>query len=202
MSTPILDWPRFGRMVAAHLPDTWDVTAGTFDETIALVRPGGHRVLLETDRTGHRIVATGTFPPEAERGLRLQRHEISVRADRGPAALAAEIARRLLPAYGTDLQTAQDRLREKNEQARRRRAHVERLLSTLSGDSYVPAHENGDDRVGVTWYRQDARSSKITLHGDGATGTLELNGLPFPLVQEICALIVRHDDAANRMGTI
>ncbi|OLT34365.1 hypothetical protein BJF79_07280 [Actinomadura sp. CNU-125] len=196
MSSPILDWPRLGRMVADHLPGPWDAAPGTFDETVALVHPDGRRILLQTDRTGHRIVATGTLPPEAERGVRLQRHEISVSTDRGPAVFAREIARRLLPAYTTDLTTAQNHLRERNRRAEQRADRVELLLAALPGDPVVPGHENNDDRTGVSWYGERGRSSRIVLYGDGSTGDLELGGLAFRTVQEICALLVRYEGLA------
>ncbi|MBO2464995.1 hypothetical protein [Actinomadura violacea] len=196
---PIADWTRFGRDVAAELGGLWRASPHHWDEAVVVEHPDGHRIMLEPDRTGERIYAHGELPNGAD-NVRGIRHEISVRADRGPAALAADITRRLLPGYCKDLAAAQKFLREKEQTARARARKVRQLTGALTGDVRTPAHLKCDQWTTISWYTPGAavREHRIAVLGDGSRAELTLAALPFPLVKEICELLARHERAAAK----
>ncbi|WP_433463917.1 hypothetical protein [Spirillospora sp. CA-128828] len=156
--------------------------------------------MLEHGRTAARVYAHGELPDAAN--VRDIRHEISVRADRGPAVLAAEITRRLLPDYGKDLAAAQRFLRDKEQTARARARKVRQLTGALTGDVRTPAHMRSDRWTTIQWYTPGVavREHRIEVLGDGSRAELTLAALPFPLVKQICELLARHERAAAERG--
>lgn len=199
--SPILDWMRFGQDVAKELGGSWHAAPHHFwNEVVVVEQPDGHRILLMHGRTDERVYARGELPDAAN--VRDIRHEISVRTDRGPAVLAADITRRLLPDYGKDLAAAQKFLREKEQTARARARKVRQLTGALSGDVRTPAHMRSDLWTTIQWYTPGAavREHRIKVLGDGSRAELTLAALPFPLVKEICELLARHERAAADHG--
>lgn len=194
--SPILDWMHFGQYVATELGGSWHASPHYWDEAIAVEHPGGHRIVLEPSRTDGRICARGELPDAAN--VRDSRHEISVRTDRGPAVLAAEITRRLLPDYDKDLAAAQRFLREKEQTARARARKVRQLTGALAGDVRTPAHLKSDQWTTIQWYTPGAtvREHRIKVLDDGSQAELTLGALPFGLVKQICKLVARHERAA------
>jgi hypothetical protein len=76
-----------------------------------LLAPGGVELLFRIDgRHAHLVQISGGYPPDPF--YRSQDHQIRVAHARGAAIIAAQIVRRLLPDYLTELPAAQDRTRE------------------------------------------------------------------------------------------
>lgn len=196
-----MDWMRFGQYVAAELGGSWHASPHPWDGAVAVEHSGGHRIVLEEGRTDGRICARGVLPADAD-NVRDIFHEISVRADRGPAVLAAEITRRLLPDYSKDLAAAQKFLREKEQTAYARARKVRQLTGALSGDVRTPAHLRTDHWTTISWYAPgaDIQEHRIKVLGDGSRAELTLAALPFGLVKQICELLARHKRATTERG--
>ncbi|MBU0491790.1 MAG: hypothetical protein KKA73_06455 [Chloroflexi bacterium] len=89
--------------IAAELPPDWGVRPPTADDpySIEIDGPAGAGIHIGQDHTG-RLVITGCWPPSYGTWYFHPREgapTITVRADRGPLAIAGEISRRFLPAY-------------------------------------------------------------------------------------------------------
>jgi hypothetical protein len=146
---------------------------------------------VQRDRDRHRVHIHGSYPDAADAGsLRLPDHQITAAASRGPAAIAADITRRLLPGYRTDLAKAwahTARLAREDAQRGRLVAH---LLATIPGATASGASRGRDTTL--HWYSDTAGSGTIRLWGSGATATIELSSVPARLALTIAAAIRAH----------
>jgi hypothetical protein len=111
---------------------------------------------------------------------------------RGPAVIAREITRRLLPAYTEALDKVQAHIAKRaDDQANRARA-AERLAALIPGSSI---HDDGNHSTTVRWYATDAMIGygHIDLSGDGTSGTFEARSLPIATVERLAAALGTSD---------
>jgi hypothetical protein len=177
--------------VARHLGDMrgerWTVAEGWHDWQRRLHGPYGELLFIGINpRTEDRVHVTGELPkcdtpPE-------ERHSISVAATRTPAAIAAEIDRRLLPNYLADLNW----VREHN--AKSERWHVARSetlahVASLFGAVYEPeACDPGrsSTRQELT-VRGEGWTVTATMQGAGLTMDVQLSRIPAADAYELLA---------------
>jgi hypothetical protein len=149
-STSRQDLDELARQIAGELGDGWQVEA--FDDgwsgRIKVTNPGvGHRLLLGRfyDTPAGKLCVQGLLP---NRGTsyyyRGRPPSIRVAERRGPAVIAKEIVRRLLPGYRTSLAEANEHCAHVD--ARKRQAtECARRLAAVLADGVV----RGDNRAGV-----------------------------------------------------
>lgn len=221
---------------AARIAERQAIVRG-FAEQVAQIIGGGNWQVAESDGYSVEIV----FAPSPEHRLRFRisdeenehltissvlgnlrnfapRHdplEIGVSVNRGAAAVAKDIARRLLP-----------RLREVVEAARKAKAEHEvkaegaraafRSLQAATMDKDLPAgclslHQHNPDGLDLEFY-DDLHNlagyvpgSTISLRGkvegydNPPMSDLELHNLPLPLARQVCALVCGAAVAQRRM---
>jgi hypothetical protein len=165
--------PHIARAVAECLGDAWQATDGPFGpDTAELTGPDHQRI--ELSALGDRWHAQARYP-HTRHGLPhgLTWPKITVTARRGAEVLAAEITRRLLPGYLTQLKEVLDfqSEAERDEQAQQQAA--ERIVGLLPGDVrrldfdtsriiwYLPGHEHC--RADVCLSRDGTQMSKLEL---------------------------------------
>jgi hypothetical protein len=130
-----------------------------------------YQILEKWDRPGHLAINGGD--PCREHML-IPGQSISVRADRGPEVIAAEIRRRLMGSYAD---AARSYVAGAEDEARREQARVDLLTSLAAGFPHAriygrseetstevalgPTEHDGSWRVGVDW---DASQVRFDLH--------------------------------------
>lgn len=140
------------------------------DRPVYLTRPDGARLVIRRPwRRPERLRIIAGYP-SGKAAHDLPRHEITVAASRGAQTIAAEITRRLLPAYERDLATFRDRLAKTAAEDVKRAEFAQRLLTILPGAS---VHED-DRRSVIHWTAGNARGS-ISTHDDAATCHIEID---------------------------
>jgi hypothetical protein len=153
---------------APHLGTGWqqDQTQ-TAHHRADLTHPDGRRLILRTERRRPgRAIVTGAYPDNhVQLGRRSEYPEITFRIDRGPAALAREIAHRFLPRYEPLLAEIRDQLRAAAEAAQAREELAERIIA-LVPDARRAA-TSSPSRTIVEWY-----GHQNSAHG---TGTVEIH---------------------------
>ncbi len=150
--------------------------------------PNGARLFLALDwRNSDRLEVSGIYP----RGTQLhnvERHEIGVRRDRGPAVIAREITRRLLPGYLTDLERVQA---DNDERAtmRDRRQSVARELAELAGGT-VDAQDDRSTQAGVRWFHNNGDSyGDVRINYRADSVSIDIRSLPVEVARDVLALI-------------
>lgn len=138
-------------LVATEL-DGWTVdTSEDFREHRGayLDGPNGARLFLSLDwRNSDRVEVSGIFPRHS--CYEVKRTEIGVSRDRGPAVIAREITRRLLPTYLTELA----RVQASNDERvvmRARRQEMAKTFAAIVGGT-VDEEKDDDTRTRVRWY--------------------------------------------------
>ncbi|MEU5425917.1 hypothetical protein AB0H73_09950 [Streptomyces olivoreticuli] len=145
---------------------------------------------------GRRLTVGGSYP-SVYGGRRAQ--NITVSMDREPAAMARDVAHRLLPDYLATIGAAQEAARtdERNRQARiALNRRLEQVLPGLTPAGGIPAHED-PDRSRSYWsgqrYAQGLSpalaSGHATVSTDASTVDLHLTGMPADLALRILTLI-------------
>lgn len=139
---------RVAEAVSRHL-DGYHVPLTAPDLPPRLAGPDGAELVFTEDRGRVRVV--GVLPVDYHPVCRT-RLSIGVSADREPAAIAGDIARRLLPGYVSELAASREWLAE---QDRRRDAHATRVQAIR-------------DAVPVAWMRGDpTRDEHCLIQVDG-----------------------------------
>ncbi|WP_030277094.1 hypothetical protein [Streptomyces sp. NRRL B-24484] len=140
---------------------------------------------------GRRVTVSGVLPPEY-RGR--EAHEITVGLDRKPEAIAADIARRLLPAYKEAARATLGHVAEELAHRQRREAAIGQMQAALPALSPGPSSlEHGyatfrDGSAGRRPHRAYAHG-RVRLAHDGRSGRLEADGIPLEVLLEMLALL-------------
>ncbi|MGH8882309.1 MAG: hypothetical protein ACRD0P_34005 [Stackebrandtia sp.] len=111
--------------VAAHLPGF--TPDSDHPDMPWLIGSEGECLIFSTTPAGSarpRLKIYAALPPDYVRGYLAGRHEITAAATRQPAAIAADITRRLLPDYRAELATAHEWLARDAAALRRRHDRV------------------------------------------------------------------------------
>lgn len=153
-----------------------------------LVHTDGRRLWLQVDRTGRRLVVTGQLPPGG--GSHVERSEISVRMDRDPDQIAADIARRLLPQYGRALAMVRAELDQRAREAARRVEAAQRVAAIIPG-ARVDTRIEG--RTTVSWSSTRAGAQGIG-YGEleffsSAGAVMKARDLPLAIVEQFAAVL-------------
>jgi hypothetical protein len=125
-------------MVADELGDGWRVNTER-DAVAELVRGDGARITFGTTNvySADQLRISGRYPHGvigSDGMYGLGHHVIGVKRERGPAVIAREIERRLLPAYLPELRRAQAWLAERHADEAVRDS-VTRELSAIAGNA-------------------------------------------------------------------
>jgi hypothetical protein len=144
-----------------------------------------------------RISITGWFPVTSHGFDKGERAAITVRADRGPRAIAAEINSRLMPGY----RAAMVKVREcdaAERAARQARATLTAYITGLfpAGRAVMPAHCQSDNRNEIILYLPGHAGGSVRFHGDGREVEFDRFRVPAAValrMLEISALLVSAD---------
>ncbi|GLW98255.1 hypothetical protein [Microtetraspora sp. NBRC 16547] len=147
------------------------------DRPVYLVRPDGaclvvHRVWK---RPEHVKIIAGYLGGDA--GYGLPRHEITVAVARGPERIAADIRRRLLPAYERDLAIVRERMTKTAVEDAQRARFLGRLRRLIPTGDVV---EEGR-RLVARWHVGTA-GCVLTASGEASTCRIEIDGADHDLV--------------------
>jgi FAD/FMN-containing dehydrogenase len=162
---------RCGDLLGMPLDRAWDghgVRIGTEGNGLYLSEPYHQR---------GRLQISGWYP-DSRTWPRGAVH-ITVRADRGPRAIAAEVTRRLLPAYRATVAEIReyDARQQAEQQARDRLAgYVTGLFP--SGLTSMPDHCQSDYQSEVILYLAGHLGGHVKFHGDGSEVELERFRVP------------------------
>ncbi len=184
---------RLARAVASHLDGFTARTVDDFGCRARLDHPDGRSLYLHRQyKDGGRVEIAGVYP-HSDYYFRTGEHvSITVAIARGPAVIAREITRRLLPAYTDVLGKVQAHIaKQADDQANRARA-AERLAALIPGSSI---HDDGNRATTIRWYATDALIGygHINLSGAGTSGTFEGRSLPIATVERLAAALASGD---------
>lgn len=187
------------RGIAEHLDGFRVVVDDELGHAAWLEHADGRRLFLRRPGTQRgRVEIRGAFPDSDysfEAGERLR--PITVAVGRSPAAVANQISRRLLPAYGQALARVQARLAGQAADHQSRVRVAERLAAIIPGASI---RDDGHHVVTVHWSApaRSIGSGDIELRKAGAVATLRADSLPVATVERLAAALA--DLAATTPG--
>jgi hypothetical protein len=187
---------HLARDTAAHLGG-WQVRPSEGPGYL-LSGPAGEELLLQRVWNDHARVHVKGGYPAGEDTWHLPVHQITAAAARGPAVIAREIGRRLLPGYRTDLAQHTERAAHLAAGDRQRAQRATGLLAAIPGATAAdgPGHTST-----VSWPHTDATGrGSIRLTGDGSTTSIELTLAPAQLAASIAAVIAAALRAATPPG--
>jgi hypothetical protein len=186
MST--FDLRHHAEQAATCLGTGWQVAPDSDTFAAWLTHPDGRELHLSAScGPAPRIEVTVYYPPSDYHFDELDRPQISIPADRGPAVLAAEITRRLLPIYQAVLADVHAHLAK---QASRKAARVEvaaRLTAELPGATI--ADNDLSHTTLVHWHHSQNGHGDITIDPDAATVSLWLHAIPVRLATHALAVL-------------
>lgn len=119
------------------------------------------------------------YPPSDYHLRGADRHQITVRVDRGAAVIAAEIGRRLLPGYEQTLTRVRDWETRRAAEATTRARVAEQVLAVLPG-AYLSGLAGHNDTI-VGWHSPVDRaghSGRIRFLGDAQTAEIDARPCP------------------------
>lgn len=177
--------------LAAELGTGWTAVDG--GHFMALDGPDGqHLTLLPLARQRDRLQISGALPWQARNATQPDPHVITVAADRTPVSIAADITRRLLPAYAPAARAAREVARRTAAAADARRARADALAARFGG-----AVREGDEHTTYVDFFGDGGGQRgtIRLQRDGAQIDLELERVPAEILLALGA-----DPAAIEVG--
>ena len=182
-------------LVAAELGEGWTVDTSEHlaeHRGVYLDGPDRARLFLSPDwRNADRLEVTGHYPDGASKVYPTPaRHTIGVGRMRGPAVIAREVSRRLLPGYRDTLAEVLRQLEARTTAADQRAAFLERCreaLPVLSVDTRDPDRPRASFFVNGegSWY------GDVDAYHDGSRASLELRSLPAALVLEVLEVLAR-----------
>lgn len=177
---------NFARTVALFLPEF----EPTFPDWRALLSgPGGAELNFRGEQVAGniRVTVSGMLPTEYTRRYhRSRNHSITVSLGRDPKQVAAAIQAKLLPDYLDDLAKATEKLVKDRADAAHADEVATELMRILGGHVGV----SRSDYRRVYWYDTGKGSGGIEWSPGADTAKLELNSVPFAIVQKIVMLLV------------
>jgi hypothetical protein len=149
----------------------------------------GHGVRLGTEGNGlylgephnqrGRVQAGGWYPHNSSYFPDGCRRHITIRADRGPGAIAAEIDRRLMPVYRDTVAKIHeyDARQQAQQQAR---DHLAAYITGLfpAGMTSMPGHCQSDYQSEVILHLAGVQGGRVKFHGDGSEVEFERFRVP------------------------
>jgi hypothetical protein len=143
--------------------------------------PDRMRIQIRPARQRGRLVIGGSYPYIPGRSPRHGRIEITVAADRGPAVIAREITRRVLPEYGKLLAALLAELAEEAQMLDARNVLAERIRWAVTGARV--SHGETSSEVSL----DPGRSARISYRADEVS--LELKWLPVDAAMKIIEIV-------------
>lgn len=190
---------RVAGAVAEHLGDGWRTEPGTFADLVNLAHRDGR--CLETrrhSRAPERMLIGEVFPP-GPTPYGLTSRTITVRITRGPAVIAAEITRRLLPGYQESLDLVRRHQQQDAEGREALHSAVERLAERIQ----IPTKPGMSDSYQVDFYWNPGRPMvdgrvRIRLFDRGRHADLTIRGLSYETLERVVAAIQAGDQAGDQ----
>ncbi|MEU5156086.1 hypothetical protein [Glycomyces sp. NPDC021274] len=178
---------RFADGLCEHLDGEWRRTESIHAQ--ASITAGGHELYLwGYERAGRARVSIQGQLPEGWTKVDAGTHpEITLAADRNVKAVAAEVARRLLPALETECALVKAELDREAERDLARGRVVDHFLAHLPGsvrDSHEPTGAAGCRGPGLF-------STSLRVGFDAETADLHVRNAPVGLIESIAELIGR-----------
>lgn len=170
---------------AAALGGQWHLDTNRPDEHLGehITHPDGRAVRIDRTRIPGRLAIVALYPPN---GISPDACRITVRADRGPHACAAEIIRRVLPRYASELTRVRAYLAAVARYDAFRRAVVSRLTA-------IPGTAQHYDGTEVSWTGGSAQARVYFTPLCGGTINLQLSHIPDAAAVEIIARLATMD---------
>lgn len=184
-----------GGLLGMALDLTWDghgVRVGTEGNGLYLSEPYNQR---------GRVQVNGWYPHNSVyRPAGCQRH-ITVRADRGPRAIAAEIDRRLIPGYRESV----DKIREYDARQQAEQQARDHLAAYITGlfpadVTSMPSHCQSDYQSEVMLHLASVQGGRVKFHGDGSEVEFERFRVPAAValrMLDTVALLIQPSDATS-----
>lgn len=154
----------------------------------AVITAGEARLSLEISwRDPGRLVVTGIYPPT--RLERLHRASITVRIDRGPAAIAREITLRLLPGYLAELGRVSDHTARETRDGGLREALGAEVTRLFGGDSFTRDAGWQGHGTEAVFQAAGGAGGTVRMSGDAVRVALDLRGVPSGTALRMLALL-------------
>ena len=173
--------------VARYLPGAgWAPDAAWDGYGAILAGPDGARLHLTGPRDG-KIHVSGCLPVTS---LRVTAGGINVGASRPPAAIAAEVGRRLLPAYRAAL--AEIREQDAIERAAQlaRAALADQITGLFpAGAAAMPSHCQSSSRSEIVLHLGEAAGGWVKFYGRGHEVELDRMRVPAAVAVEMLAVL-------------
>lgn len=185
-------------MVATELGDGWTVdTSPAFAEYPGayLDGPNGARLYIRADWRNADRLEIGTIYPDGARDVypSAEYRKIGAGRGRGPAVIAREITRRLLPEYLPELERVTAGIAKNGRAAESREAFARQLVDILPGGR-MP-HPTSPDVVNASPAGRGGGTTylDIRLSHDGSAASFDRSGLlPAALVLELAAVMAEY----------
>jgi hypothetical protein len=180
---------ELARAVASHLDGFTVRTVDDFGYTLRLDHPDGRGLYLHRQHNdGGRVEIVGAYP-HSDYYFRADEHvSITVAIARGPAVIAREITRRLVPVYTEVLGKIHAHIAKQAADHASRTQAAKRLAALIPGASI---HDDGRHTTTVRWYADDEPIGygHIDLSAAGTTGTFEARSLPVTTLERLATAI-------------
>ena len=177
-----MDTTNLGNRVARELGEGWTATTDSGRYGFTLVNDG--RRIYAQDMPGGRLRIAGQYPATL---YGLAPLKITVAADRSPAAIAADIRRRFLPAYEARYAKAVAVAEQDARDAEAREQLAARLMA-VSPSTY---RAGGRDERDVIF---PGYGNRATVNNAGTAVEIEARDVPADLAVRVLTLITGHAD--------
>jgi len=158
----------------------------------------GWRIALNVDRGRHKAVAVGLTPTLEGRWWRdAKQASIGFTATRDPDAIAADMRRRLFPAYAQALGIERRGIEQERDRRERFAHAAARLGSHLPGDTAKDLSVR-NLRFDKYWTDRHGSYNVARLSGSSRTVALDLHGLPLDVACSVIDLIEGRNGARRR----
>ncbi len=180
---------ELARAVASHLDGFTARAVDDFGDTLRLDHPDGRGLYLHRQHNdGGRVEIVGAYP-HSDYYFRTGEHvSITVAITRGPAVIAREITRRLLPVYTEVLDKIHAHIAKQAADHANRTQAAKRLAALIPGASI---HDDGRHTTTVCWYADDEPIGygHIDLSAAGTTGTFQARSLPIATLERLATAL-------------
>jgi len=180
---------ELARAVACHLDGFTARTVDDFGYRLRLDHPDGRGLYLHRrHNNGSRVEIVGAYP-HSDYYFRTGEHvSITVAITRGPAVIAREITRRLLPVYTEVLGKIHAHIAKQAADHASRTQAAKRLAALIPGASI---HDDGRHTTTIRWYAADEPIGygHIELSAAGTTGTFQARSLPIATLERLATAL-------------
>lgn len=174
--------------IVAHMPG-WSVVPCDYDHAVKVGDEKGHVLFIHGARENGRLHVSGEYPRDKGNscygqsavGYRGELPSITVDAKRPGNKLAADILRRLVPAY-VEVYAKAVELKAKNDDYNARVEAQAKRLAAIVGVEPGPRDSREAKNV-VSFYRSEGGYGTFKVYGDSVN--VELNNLSYELAEKI-----------------